>query len=96
MSEKPFVWHGTWDQFNEQVRDAWNGREGKPVIAHIGTDEPELSDAAETILRDNVQLRRMVAEILAVFLPSGSGHTARVGQVQIRKWRERAGLETQA
>lgn len=35
----------------------------------------------------------LVAEILDHFGPSGSGHTARVGQVQIARWRERAGLE---
>jgi hypothetical protein len=38
------------------------------------------------------QLRGLVAEILGHFGPSGSGHTARVGQVQIAKWRDRAGL----
>lgn len=41
-------------------------------------------------------LRKVAAEVLATFLPSGSGHVSRVGQAQIRKWRERAGLETQA
>ena len=38
------------------------------------------------------QLRELAAEILATFGPSGSGHTARVGQVQIGKWQQRAGL----
>ena len=40
-------------------------------------------------------LRELVAEILSHFGPSGSGHTARVGQVQIAKWSKRAGLEDQ-
>jgi hypothetical protein len=39
------------------------------------------------------ELRALVAEILAVFGPSGSGMTARVGQVQIAKWGARAGIE---
>lgn len=41
---------------------------------------------------DLTQLRALAAEILAAFGPSGSGHTARIGQVQHAKWRERAGL----
>lgn len=36
--------------------------------------------------------RAVIIEILAAFSPSGSGHTARVGMVQIAKWRTRAGL----
>lgn len=50
---------------------------------------PELAAA----MAETRQLRDLAAEILAAFGPSGSGHTARVGQVQIRRWRERAGLE---
>lgn len=42
---------------------------------------------------DASTLRALVAEILGVFGPSGSGHTARVGQIQIAKWKKRAGLE---
>jgi hypothetical protein len=34
----------------------------------------------------------VVTDMLTVFRPSGSGMTARVGQVQIAKWRDRAGL----
>jgi len=41
---------------------------------------------------DAATLRELTAEILDHFGPSGSGHTARVGQVQIAKWRTRAGL----
>ncbi len=41
---------------------------------------------------DRNSARNVVAEILDCFGPSGSGHTARVGQVQIAKWRTRAGL----
>lgn len=52
---------------------------------------PELTAA----MAETRQLRDLTAEILAAFGPSGSGHTARVGQVQIRKWRQRAGLEGQ-
>jgi len=56
--------------------------EGKPVS----------QDAAEAITEARA-LRALVAEILSRFGPSGSGHTARVGQVQITRWRTRAGLE---
>jgi hypothetical protein len=35
----------------------------------------------------------LIAEILSHFSPSGSGHTARVGQVQITRWLKRAGIE---
>jgi len=47
----------------------------------------------EFLEAENTELRKLVAEILSVFGPTGSGHTARVGQVQIAKWRRRAGLE---
>lgn len=51
-------------------------------------DEPSYRDAATADLRD------LAAEILAAFDASkGDGYRARVGQVQIAKWRERAGLE---
>lgn len=33
----PFVWRGTWDEFDAQVRERL---EGTPVIAHIGHPEP--------------------------------------------------------
>jgi hypothetical protein len=62
------------------IREALAAREPQPV--------PELAAA----ITETRALRALAAEILAAFGPSGSGHTARVGQVQIRKWRERAGL----
>ena len=41
---------------------------------------------------DRNAARNVVAEMLDSFGPSGSGHTARVGQVQIARWRTRSGL----
>jgi hypothetical protein len=49
---------------------------------------PELAAA----MRESRLRAEVITEILAAFSPSGSGHTARVGQVQIAKWRTRAGL----
>jgi hypothetical protein len=56
---------------------------------------PELADATAKSDRLEGQLedvRNVITDMLAAFSPSGSGHTARVGQVQIAKWRTRAGL----
>lgn len=56
---------------------------------------PGLAALRERLARaegDRNAARNVVADILDCFSPSGSGHTARVGQVQIAKWRTRAGL----
>jgi hypothetical protein len=53
---------------------------------------PVREQAAYGLADDEAKLRELVAEILGHFGPSGSGCTARVGQVQIAKWRTRAGL----
>lgn len=63
---------------------------GQPVPETTGTRmvAPELAASmAETRL-----LRELLDEVLGHFTPTGSGHAARVGQVQIAKWRKRAGL----
>jgi hypothetical protein len=49
---------------------------------------PELAAA----MRESRLRAEVITEILAAFSPSGSGHTARVGMVQVAKWRTRAGL----
>ena len=49
---------------------------------------PELTAA----IQEAEQLRDIIKDILSRFGPSGSGHSARVGQVQIAKWRRAAGL----
>jgi hypothetical protein len=65
------------------------------ILAREPQPAPELAnqvyrgDRLEGQLED---VRAVVAEILDAFGPSGSGHTARVGMVQIAKWRTRAGL----
>jgi hypothetical protein len=60
---------------------------------------PELTSAASgpapelaAAMRESRLRAEVITEILAAFGPSGSGHTARVGMVQIAKWRTRAGL----
>ena len=71
-------------------------------LAHTTLDRlhgllPEAKAAPElaAAMRETRDLCELAAEIISAFGPSGFGHTARVGQVQIRKWRERAGLEGQ-
>jgi hypothetical protein len=41
------------------------------------------------VKRQRDDARALAAEILAEFAPTGSGHSARVGQVQISKWAKR-------
>jgi hypothetical protein len=55
-------------------------------------DIASLTDQRNRVSETADQLRAVITEMLAAFSPSGSGHTARVGQVQIAKWRTRAGL----
>lgn len=67
------------------------------LIATYGRDETgrwhTLEPAAAASSAQQIaDLRGLAAEILDEFAPTGAGHAARVGQVQIRKWRERAGL----
>ena len=69
--------------------DAYRAETPARVVASRDSVAPELAAA----MAESRELRALVAEILGVFGPSGSGHTARVGQVQIAKWRERAGLK---
>jgi hypothetical protein len=61
-------------------------------IAVLGRPEqpaPELAAA----MGEARQLRELVVDMLTAFTVTGSGHSARVGQVQIARWRKRAGLE---
>ena len=76
----------SYDRLTAAERKAWDAGASAAITA--GAPAELAAAMAETR-----QLRQVTAEVLAVFLPSGSGHTARVGQVQIRKWRQRAGIE---
>lgn len=67
--------------------------------AVIKADDAERGDLAlqlDYANRHCEDLQAVIADILGHFGPSGSGHTARVGQVQIAKWRTRAGLTTRS
>ena len=68
--------------------------EAKAAASEIAERSGE--NAARLVLAtaETRDLRQLVDEILGKFGPSGSGHSARVGQVQIAKWRTRAGLTT--
>jgi hypothetical protein len=55
-----------------------------------GGEQPAPDLAAA--MTETRQLRELAAEIIAQFRPTSDGHHARVGQVQIRKWRARTGL----
>jgi hypothetical protein len=58
------------------------------VVAPKDAVAPELAAAmAESRTRAEV-----IEDMLSRFTPSGSGHSARVGQIQIARWRTRAGL----
>jgi hypothetical protein len=59
---------------------------GEPVPITAGT--PMVSRELAEALAESRQLREIIDDILSRFGPSGSGHTARVGQVQIAKWRD--------
>jgi acetolactate synthase small subunit len=86
---------------DDQLHDAAE-REMDLYRAEITRVTAERDRLARQLLdagNDNDQLtadltgtRTVLTEILDAFGPSGSGHTARVGMVQIAKWRTRAGL----
>jgi hypothetical protein len=73
--------------------------ENAELRARVAELEGLLADAVSPTARDFdnaadvIRLHELVNEILDHFGPSGSGHTARVGQVQIAKWRKRAEVE---
>ena len=54
------------------------------------------TDHGTRMTRERDEARAVAADILNRFGPSGSGHTARVGQVQIAKWRQALGMEPQS
>jgi hypothetical protein len=63
-----------------------------PELAAYEADIASLTDQRNRVSETADQLRAVITDMLDAFGPSGSGHTARVGQVQIAKWRTRAGL----
>lgn len=70
--------HATLDQGGPAPQPA-------PGLAAAMADLREAQD-------DSRKRGEVITEILGAFHPNGGGHAARVGQVQIRKWRERAGI----
>lgn len=72
------------------VRDLEAGTVRKPVDGDAG--EQPAPGVAEAVTEARAH-QALIAEILSHFGPSGSGHTARVGQVQITRWLQRAGIE---
>jgi hypothetical protein len=76
----------------------WSGRDAfdqcASDLARILDQHPEPQPAPElaAAMRESRLRAEVITEILDAFSPSGSGHTARVGMVQIAKWRTRAGL----
>jgi hypothetical protein len=55
--------------------------------------EPQPAPELAAAMRESRIRAEVINDILSHFGPSGSGHTARVGQVQIAKWRAQAGLK---
>jgi hypothetical protein len=55
--------------------------------------EPQPAPELAAAMRESRIRAEVINDILSRFGPSGSGHTARVGQVQIGKWRAQAGLK---
>jgi len=68
--------------------------EAKAAASEIAERSGENAARLVLAIGETRELRDLIDEILGHFGPSGSGHTARVGQVQIAKWRTRAGLTT--
>jgi hypothetical protein len=82
--------------------ESFDGDEAADVIAvrYVRHLEAEIAEHAEpqpapelaAAMRESRLRAEVITEILDAFSPSGSGHTARVGMVQIARWRTRAGL----
>jgi hypothetical protein len=66
----------------DEAADVIAVRYVRHLEAEIAEQPPELAEVR----------RAVIIDMLAAFSPSGSGCTARVGMVQIAKWRTRAGL----
>ena len=80
-------------EFTDDQRDAWETAARAAITAGAPDGLPAALDAA---LAGRCRLRQLADEITRTYLPSGSGHVSRTGQVQITKWRERAGIERPA
>jgi hypothetical protein len=63
------------------------------LIDEDATQQPQPAPELAAAMGEARQLRELVVDMLTAFTVTGSGHSARVGQVQIAKWRKRAGLE---
>jgi hypothetical protein len=95
-------WRDTLDELADMSDDAHpRGKAGREtetgVLRTVIAQAEKISGGAAPGLAEAVTEARahqaLIAEILSHFGPSGSGHTARVGQVQITRWLKRAGIE---
>lgn len=77
-----------WDAIGSLERASWEAAAQAVIAAQQPQPAPELAAA----MAETRGLRELVTDMLTTFTATGSGHAARVGQVQIAKWRERAGL----
>ena len=85
------------DELADSVKSWWQtGAEA--VAAHLGALEctplpaPQPERELAAAMAETRELRELVVDMLTAFTVTGSGRSARVGQVQIAKWRKRAGL----
>jgi hypothetical protein len=85
------------EKLAQAVAGAIAAQQPQPAPELAATPRPRVdwarvSEVVADRERERDEARAVVADMLDCFSPSGSGHTARVGQVQITKWRTRAGL----
>lgn len=66
---------------------------GEPVDRPGDQWEPKPAPELAAAMAETRGLRELVIDMLTAFTVTGDGHRARVGQVQIARWRKRAGLE---
>jgi hypothetical protein len=78
-----------WQDVDPRGRRNWDAAAHAAIAAVDDWDHHH-----QAVISECEDLRDLVREILAAFDPSkGDGYRARVGQVQIARWRDRAGLE---
>lgn len=81
-------WRASADAVRLMLASAIEGLEAR-LAAAKPRPAPELAAA----MGEARELRELVTDMLTAFSVTSSGHSARVGQVQIARWRERAGLD---
>lgn len=63
------------------------------LVRAAAAAQPQPAPELAAAMAETRELRQLVIDMLTAFTATGSGHSARVGQVQIARWRKRAGLE---